>query len=361
MAISPAHFSDSEMIKAIQQRDKSYDGKFFYGVITTGVFCLPSCPSKAAKPENIRLLLTLDVAMSAGFRPCKRCQPVKGDLKVQKMIEVVRYIEANFEQKIILSQLGEVASLSPSRLQKIFKNTFGISPKTYQDAIRLQCFKDALKKGTGVTDAIYGAGYGSISRVYGESSRQIGMAPKAYRAGGKGEVIYYATRQTKLGFMLMAATDKGVCYVSLNDEKSALTSQLSDEFPQATLYLSTAQKSTELDDWMLLLDQHINLHAPRPDLPLDIKGTAFQIKVWQFLLSIKEGEVFSYGDLAQRIGSPKAARAVGTACGKNKIAVLIPCHRVLKGDGGLGGYRWGLERKKALLEQEKAMHQNNGS
>ncbi|MEI8631565.1 methylated-DNA--[protein]-cysteine S-methyltransferase [Vibrio sp. PP-XX7] len=198
------------------------------------------------------------------------------------------------------------------------------------------------------------SGYGSISRVYGEATRNIGMTPKAYRAGGKGEIIYYACRETALGDMIMAATDKGVCSVQFGDDKDSLLTLLGDEFPEARLVLSAAQDAPELDSWILALDQYISQGAPRPDVPLDIRGTAFQIKVWQFLLSIKEGDVMSYGEVAAHIDSPKAVRAVGTACGKNPVGILIPCHRVLRSDGSLGGYRWGLERKRTLLDMERA-------
>ncbi|WP_019615386.1 bifunctional transcriptional activator/DNA repair enzyme AdaA [Psychromonas ossibalaenae] len=345
--------SEIEMRKAIERRDKSFDGLFFYGVITTGIFCLPSCSARPAKHENIRFFLSVEAAMTAGFRPCKRCYPVNGSSQIEKLIEVARYIEVHLDEKMTLPSLGEIAGLSPSRLQKVFKKTFGVSPKVYQDAVRMRHFKHSLKKGDGVTDAIYSAGFGSISRVYGESTRNIGMTPKVYRAGGAGEVINYACRNTALGFMMMAATDKGICSVQFADNESALLSLLRAEFPKAELIISASQKAPELDIWMEALDQHLSQGAPRPDLPLDMRGTAFQIKVWQFLLSIKEGEVLSYGEVAEQVDNPKAARAVGTACGKNPIGVLIPCHRVLRSDGGLGGYRWGLERKRTLLDKER--------
>ncbi|MDV7106355.1 methylated-DNA--[protein]-cysteine S-methyltransferase [Vibrio sp. TH_r3] len=344
---------ENEMKNAVSQRDSTFDGKFYYGVITTGVFCMPSCSTKAANPENLRFFFDIESAMQAGFRPCKRCNPVGQDDRTLKLIEVARYIERHAEDKITLTQLGDIAGLSPSRLQRIFKEMFGVSPKHYQDAVRMRKFKRSLKEGEGVTDAIYSSGYGSISRVYGEATRNIGMTPKAYRAGGKGEIIHYACRETALGYMIMAATDKGVCSVQFGDDKDSLLSLLSDEFPNTQLKLSAAQDAPELDNWMLALDKHISQGAPRPDVPLDIRGTAFQIKVWQFLLSIKEGDVMSYGEVAEHIDNPKAVRAVGTACGKNPVGILIPCHRVLRSDGSLGGYRWGLERKRTLLDMER--------
>jgi len=345
--------SELKMRNAIEIRDKSFDGQFFYGVITTGIFCLPSCSARAARPENNRFFTTIEEAILAGFRPCKRCSPVAGGARIEKLIEIVRYIEAHADQKMTLTSLGKIAALSPSRLQRIFKEAFGISPKAYQDAVRMRHFKDSLKEGEGVTKAIYSAGFGSISRVYGEATRNIGMAPKTYRAGGVGEILHYACRDTALGLMMMAATDKGVCFVQFEENESTLLSQLRAEFPKAELIVSASQNAPELDIWMAALDQHISQGAPRPDLPLDIRGTAFQIKVWQFLLSVKEGDVLSYAEVAEGVDKPKAARAVGTACGKNAIAVLIPCHRVLRSDGGLGGYRWGLARKRTLLDKER--------
>ena len=274
--------------------------------------------------------------------------------RTEQLINVARYIEMHIEEKITLNDLSEVAELSASRLQRVFKEAFGISPKAYQDAIRMGRFKRSLKDGDGVTDAIFSSGFGSISRVYGETTRNIGMTPKAYRAGGAGEIITYACRQTALGLIMMAVTARGVCFVQFGEGEKSLVNQLQAEFPKADLAASTAQNAPELDDWMQALDQHISQGAVRPDLPLDMRGTAFQMQVWQFLLSVREGDVISYGDLAKKIEKPKAFRAAASACGSNRIGVLIPCHRVIRGDGSLGGYRWGLERKRVLLDQERA-------
>ncbi|MCF2860496.1 methylated-DNA--[protein]-cysteine S-methyltransferase [Pseudoalteromonas sp. SMS1] len=273
--------------------------------------------------------------------------------KSDKLIEVARYIEAHADEKLTLAQLSVIAGYSPSRLQRSFKALFGISPKHFQDEVRMRKFKRSLKNGESVTDAIFSSGFGSISRVYGEATRNIGMSPKTYRAGAQGEIIHYACRETKLGQMIMAATEKGVCSVQFGDNQATLVSLLTAEFPKATLVHSKAQDAPELDVWIAALDNHLSHGAPKPELPLDLKGTAFQIKVWRFLLNIKEGEVISYGEVAQHIGNENAVRAVGTACGKNRIGVLIPCHRVLRSDGTLGGYRWGLARKKMLLAMEK--------
>lgn len=274
------------------------------------------------------------------------------------LVEVVRYIESHADEPLTLSLLGNMVKLSPSRLQRIFKAEFGLSPKAYQDAVRLRHFKQSLKKGDSVTEAIFSAGYGSVSRVYGETTRNIGMTPKSYRSGGAGEVINYACKNTSLGLMAMAATSKGVCFVQFDEDEESLLMALKDEFPKAELLPSPAQSSVDLNNWIDALNQHISQGAARPDIPLDIRGTAFQMQVWQLLLSIPEGTVISYSQLAEQIGKPKAFRAAASACGANRIGVLIPCHRVLRGDGSLGGYRWGLERKQALLDAEKSKRLN---
>ena len=273
--------------------------------------------------------------------------------RTEQLIKVARHIEEHIEDKITLNDLSDIAGLSVSRLQRVFKQAFGISPKAYQDAIRMGRFKQSLKEGEGVTDAIFASGYGSVSRVYGEATRNIGMTPKAYRAGGAGEIITYACRNTALGLIMMAVTARGVCFVQFGEDEASLVSQLQTEFPKADLSASVTQNTPELDDWMQALDQHISQGAVRPDLPLDMRGTAFQMQVWQFLLSVREGDVISYGELAKQIDKPKAFRAAASACGSNRIGVLIPCHRVIRGDGSLGGYRWGLERKRVLLDQER--------
>ncbi|MFT5505630.1 MAG: AraC family transcriptional regulator of adaptative response [Gammaproteobacteria bacterium] len=345
--------SEQTMRSAITLRDKVCDGRFFYGVITTGVFCKPSCSARPALAKNLRFFQSSDSAVVAGFRPCKRCKPTDGTSGISRLVGLARYIESHADERLTLAALANRVGLSASRFQRIFKDAFGVSPKVFQDAIRMRGFKRSLKQGEGVTDAIFSSGYSSISRVYGEATRNIGMTPKAYRSGGVGELITYACRNTALGLMVMAATEKGVCFVQFDDARESLVAKLKDEFPGAEISESTAQSSTELDAWVDALDRHISKQSPRPDLPLDLRGTTFQMKVWQFLLSVNEGEVLSYSELANQIDKPKAVRAVASACGANRIGVLIPCHRVLRADGGLGGYRWGLERKRALLDSER--------
>lgn len=341
------------MRTAVAERDSKYDGRFYYGVLTTGVFCRPSCSSRQPLPENLRFFANIKSAVVAGFRPCKRCRPMESSPGLERVIEVARHIEAHADDRLTLGSLAKYSGLSPSRLQRSFKAAFGVSPKVYQDAQRLKKFKSALKGGDEITSAIFGAGFGSTSRVYGEAARNLGMTPKSYRSGGAGESIDYACRETVLGPMMMAATDRGVCFVQFGKDEVELLKQLRREFPRADLKPSSARQAGELDDWMKALDAHLNRKGPRPDLPVDLRGTAFQVKVWRFLLTLSEGEVISYGELADSVHQPKAARAAASACAKNRIAVLIPCHRVLRGDGNLGGYRWGIARKRALLDAER--------
>tara|TARA_R110002074_G_scaffold362744_1_gene535876 strand:+ start:2698 stop:3783 length:1086 start_codon:yes stop_codon:yes gene_type:complete len=353
--------SEQEMKAAIAARDQSRDEDFCYGVITTGVCCKPSCPSRPAKSENLRFFPNIEAAMMAGFRPCKRCLATNETSRVAVLTKIARYIDNNAEERLTLSTLADIAGLSPSRLQRIFKETFGVSPKTYQDAARMRRFKQSLKDGKGVTEAIFASGFGSISRVYGEATRNLGMPPKAYGAGGAGEVITFTCRITALGLLAMAATDKGVCFAQFGKNEASLVSELAAEFPNAKLLVSPSSNVPELDTWVKALDQHLSEGAPRPELPIDMRGTAFQIKVWKFLTSTHEGDILSYSEVAKRIDKPKAVRAVASACARNRIGVLVPCHRVLRGDGGLGGYRWGLERKQALIDVERARTEGHQS
>ncbi len=270
----------------------------------------------------------------------------------QRMARIARHIEAHFDERLSLKDLGQMAGLSPARLQRVFKSVFGVSPKAYQNTIRMRNFKEALKRGVSVTDAIYSVGFGSVSRLYGEPQRQVGMTPSAYRNHGDGEQIVHACRKTVVGWLMMAATGRGVCFAEFGARPEALLEQLRSEFRLAQLEESAAAQSPELDSWISALDLYLDSRGPRPEVPLDLRGTAFQVQVWQCLLAIREGQTVSYSELAARVGRPNAVRAAASACGRNRIAVLIPCHRVLRSDGRLGGYRWGLDRKQYLLEKE---------
>ena len=346
--------TEAQMRAAIRSRDLRFDGRFVYAVITTGVYCRPSCGARPPRPENIRFFASDAEAESADFRPCLRCRPDLPALNVTNMARIARYIEEHADERLTLAHLASKAELSPSRLQRVFKSVFGVSPKVYHDAARHRIMKAALQDGDRVTDAVFEAGFGSLNRVHGRAnpSHNIGMTPSAYRAKGAGETIAWACRDSALGPLMMAATDRGVCFVQFGEDQTALLAQLTNEFPNATLLPSQAQAS--LDVWVDALDNHLAHNAPRPELPLDLRGTAFQVLVWRFLLSIKDGDVVSYQDVADAIGKPKAVRAAASACGANRVAVLVPCHRVLRSNGDLGGYRWGLERKRALLDAERA-------
>jgi len=273
---------------------------------------------------------------------------------LSKFVELARYIAAQADQSLTLETLAKRVHLSPSRFQRVFKSIFGVSPKKFQQAARSDRFKALLRDGADVTDAIYEAGYGSSSRVYGQPMHAVGMTPKSYRAGGKGETLSWACRDTVLGPILMAATDRGVCFAQFGSDCASLRARLEGEYPNADLQAYQGESSLQLDRWIDALNAYIQNKQPRPDIPLDLQGTAFQIKVWEFLLSLEDGDVISYSELAQGIDRPRSVRAAASACGANRIAVLIPCHRILRADGGLGGYRWGLERKRSLLDAERA-------
>jgi len=270
------------------------------------------------------------------------------------MQELARYIEKHADEPLSLEKLAEQAQLSPAHLQRVFKSALGVSPKAYHDAARMRLLKGALKSGKGVLESITEAGFQSTSRLYGHATRTLGMTPSTYRSGGSGETIAYAFRSTALGPLMMAATDRGVCFAQFGRRESSLLEQLRAEFPKAIIRESDATHSPALDAWIETLEAHIARSAPRPNVPLDLRGTAFQIRVWRFLLDVPEGDVLSYTEVANGIGAPKAVRAAASACAANRIAVLVPCHRVLRGDGGLGGYRWGVERKRVLLDHERA-------
>jgi len=269
------------------------------------------------------------------------------------MHALAKYIESNASEVISLSRLARQAQLSPAYLQRTFKATLGVSPKAYHDAARLRLLKVGLKAGKSVLESITEAGFQSTSRVYGHTARNLGMTLSVYRAGGAGETLAYAYRETVLGPLLMAATDRGVCLAQFGTNESTLMAQLRAEFPRARIVASSMTQSPELDAWIEAFEAHIAGTAPRPDLPLDLRGTAFQIRVWRFLLGVAEGEVLSYAELASGIGAPKSVRAAASACASNRIAVLVPCHRVLRADGGLGGYRWGVDRKRVLVDRER--------
>ncbi len=340
---------------AITARDKGADGRFVYAVRTTGIFCRPSCPSRQPKRDNVRVLPDPAAAVAAGYRACRRCHPDRDMAANTPLMQAMAdWIAAHADETLPLARLAGQAGMSPSHFQRRFTAELGVSPRDYQAAQRMRLLKGRLRQGEDVLSATFAAGYGSTSRVYEQVDGGLGMTPSAYRAGGAGETVGWAVRDTALGPLLMAATARGVCMVQFGDSEAALLAQLRAEYPAATLVQAGAEAEAPLEAWMAALAAHLEGFAPRPDLPLDLRGTAFQIRVWRYLLSIPDGVVVSYAELADGIGSPAAVRAAASACGANRIAVLIPCHRVLRSDGTLGGYRWGLDRKRALLDRERA-------
>jgi AraC family transcriptional regulator, regulatory protein of adaptative response / methylated-DNA-[protein]-cysteine methyltransferase len=274
------------------------------------------------------------------------------DSRVAAMGALARFIEDHADEELTLARLAERAGMSPFHLQRTFRRVLGVSPKELQSAVRFERLRAALRAQAPVLDAVFDAGFGSTSRVYERLDDRLGMTPAAFRAGGRGETIAYAIRETGLGCLLMAATPRGICWVEFGDSRDALTAGLERQFPAADLAPSPGLKDPELDRWMAALEEHLGKGGPAPELPLDLRGTAFQIRVWRFLMSVEPGTTTSYGEVAKALGQPTAARAVARACAANQVAVLIPCHRVLRGDGTPGGYRWGEDRKRRLLEQE---------
>lgn len=339
----------------VRARDRNADGRFVHAVATTGIYCRPSCSSRRARPENLSLHPTPAAAEAAGFRPCRRCRPDRPtDPAPAWLAAVVAHLDRHVDRPVTLEALATIAKVSPCHLQRRFKAMLGVSPKQYHAARRLHAFKAELRSGESVLGAGIGAGYGSTSRAHGAIDEGLGMTPSAYRAGGAGERISYAIGTSALGPMMMAATDRGVCLVEFGADEAVLVERLAREFPRAERLPASPHARPALDGWMRALDDHLARAAPLPDVPLDLRGTAFQMRVWRFLLAVPQGRVVSYGELARGIGSPAAVRAAASACGANRVAVLVPCHRALRGDGLLGGYRWGLERKRALLARERA-------
>jgi AraC family transcriptional regulator of adaptative response/methylated-DNA-[protein]-cysteine methyltransferase len=331
-------------------RDQSFDGKFYYAVATTGVYCRPSCPARRPKRANVRFHKAAAEAEAAGFRPCKRCKPDRPTLADQyatKVAEACRLIE-QAEEPLKLDALASVAGLSPYHFHRIFKAATGVTPKAYALAHRQERVRQKLTSSKTVTEAIYDAGFNSNGRFYATSTAVLGMTPTDYRSGGANAEIRFAIGECSLGSILIAATGKGVCAILLGDDPDALLRDLQDRFPRARLI--GADRAFE----QLAAKVIGFIEAPRSglDLPLDVQGTAFQHRVWAALRAIPFGSTASYAEIATRIGEPKAVRAVAQACGANPVAVAIPCHRVVRRDGALSGYRWGIERKRVLLARE---------
>lgn len=335
---------------AVVSKDATADGTFYYSVKTTGVYCRPSCGARLPRPENIAFHATRAEAEKAGFRPCKRCKPDQPSLTEQHTATITaacRWIE-DADEMPGLDALAEQAGMSPYHFHRVFKAVTGVTPKAYATAHRARRVRNELNRGTRVTDAIFDAGYQSNARFYEHSNALLGMTPSDWRRGGANAEIRFAVGECSLGAILVARSAKGICAILLGDDPDRLARDLQDQFPNAELIGDDAE-------FARLVARVVGfVEAPQQglDLPLDVRGTAFQQRVWEALRKIPAGTTASYSDIAERIGAPKAVRAVAQACASNRIAVAIPCHRVVRNDGALSGYRWGVERKHALLERE---------
>jgi AraC family transcriptional regulator, regulatory protein of adaptative response / methylated-DNA-[protein]-cysteine methyltransferase len=336
--------------RAVVTRDPRADGQFFYSVRTTGVYCRPSCAARGARQENVDFHVSAEAAERAGFRPCKRCRPDQLSLIEQHaatVADLCRIIE-NAENAPTLAGLARHAGLSTFHLHRVFKAITGLTPKQYAIAHRTRRVKAELDRSNTVTEAIYDAGYNSNGRFYEQSNDVLGMTPTAYRAGGANIEIRFAIGECSLGSILVAASERGVCAILIGDDPDALARDLQDRFPRAHLLGGDSQ----FEELVAKVVGFVEAPALGLDLPLDVRGTAFQQRVWQALREIPVGQTVSYLQVANRIGAPKAVRAVGAAVGANPLAVAIPCHRVIRHDGSLCGYRWGVDRKRALIERE---------
>jgi len=338
--------------RACLERDSSFDGRFVFAVRTTGIYCRPSCPARKPRRQNVLFFAAPELARQAGFRACKRCQPDRSHLRsplAERVLSICHYIRSAHDEPPTLARLGKRFSFSPAHLQRVFKQYVGISPLAYAEAVRMDQLKLALQNGASVTDAIYASGFSSSSRVYERAARAIGMTPRRYKDRGRGEQIRFSIVPSALGRLLVASTAKGICAVQLGDDDAALEGLLREEFSGAAI----ERNDREHADWVRGVVALAEGQAPHVSLPLDVRGTAFQQQVWRALRKIPAGRTHSYAEVARSIGRPEAIRAVANACGANPTALVVPCHRVVQSDGGLGGYHWGVERKRRLLEAER--------
>lgn len=342
---------DARRWQAVCERDKNWDGAFVFAVCTTGIYCRPSCRSRRAKRENLSFYETPEQAKSAGYRACKRCKPDQADHSphVEVIVETCRDIQAA-EEEPDLATLAASAGFSPGHFQRIFKAHVGLSPKRYAMAVRKQRLRNGLSASENVAHAIYDAGYASASRAYADNAMP-GLPHRRYKKGAEGETIHYANTMTSLGSILVAATDRGICLVEFAEKEDSL-GLLETHFPRGHLEETVGNLTDWIEKVVARIDLPQKAQRNTARIPLDIRGTAFQEKVWQALTEIPPGETVSYAQLARSLGQPKATRAVASACASNHLAVMVPCHRAIRGSGDLAGYKWGIERKRALLERE---------
>ena len=346
---NPPSTDQDERWRQVLERDRSADGQFVYAVRTTGVYCRPSCPSRRPKRESVEFFSTAADAAKAGFRSCLRCRPDQSDAQSKWIAECCRFLERDLDRSVSLADLAAHAGISLFHLQRTFKQHLGVTPREYQDALRMRRVKQALTNGSSITDAIYDAGFNSVSRFYEKSDEHFGMSPFTFKRGGSGQAIRFTVFPCLLGTAMIATTDQGVCSVAFGEDEAALERSLRGQFVQAVIVRDDAGLKNHAQAMKGYLDgQRMSF-----DLPLYIRATAFQERVWRLLTSIPYGETRSYSQIAELLGQPTAARAVATACASNAVAVLIPCHRVVGRNGNLSGYRWGVERKRKLLETEQ--------
>jgi len=352
----PAPMNNPELWSAVLSRDASRDGSFVFAVRSTGIYCRPSCPARRPRREQVRFFQLPEAAEQAGFRACRRCHPRRArasDPQIELARRICHAIDEHDEEPLTLKTLSTETGVSAHHLQRTFKEVMGITPRQYAESRRLRQFKTNVKNGKSVTEAMYDAGYGSSRGLYEKSSAQLGMTPATYGRGGRGMRIIYTIADCPLGRVLVAATERGVCSVALGDADSELTAALFAEYPNAAIDSKDTVISPSLNLWLNSVLAHLNGKSPRIELPLDIQATAFQWRVWEELRRIPLGSTKSYQEIANAIGKPKAVRAVAGACAGNHVALVIPCHRVIRENASLGGYRWGIDRKKKLLESER--------
>ena len=344
--------NDEQLWQAVVSKDARFDGQFVFAVSSTGVYCRPSCPSRRAHRERVSFFDLPEAAEQAGFRACLRCQPRRArvlDPQMELVQRVCSLLNSSDSETVKLAELASHAGVSVFHLQRTFKRVMGISPRQYLAARRFGNFKALVRKGDSVTTALYESGFNSSSRLYEYASEELGMTPATYSRGGRGMNINFTIVASSMGRLLVAMTERGVCAVRMCDTDAELEKDLRDEFPHAQI----KRDDSALREQVQKILNHLDNNEPRLDLPLDIRATAFQRQVWDKLRAIPYGQTVSYGDVAKALGNPGAVRAVGRACATNPVALVIPCHRVVREDQSLGGYRWGLDRKKKLLEREK--------
>jgi AraC family transcriptional regulator, regulatory protein of adaptative response / methylated-DNA-[protein]-cysteine methyltransferase len=345
-----AELTASQRWAVVRDRDERYDTEFVYGVTSTGIYCRPTCGSRRPRPERIRYFEDPSEAEDRGFRACKRCKPkVDAPSPVAEAVEkACRFLEARLDEPVTLPILADAVGLSVSHLHRVFTKAVGLTPREYQDALRMHRFKEEVRGGRTVSRAAFEAGFGSSRALYDKAGQGLGMTPAAYRAGGKGVAIGFGTAETPVGWLLLASTRRGVCFVSLGDSEQDLRTRLSEEYPRATL----VRDAEGVERWIAAILSELDGTPGDAEIPLDLTGTEFQKSVWRAIRSIPRGETRSYRQVASSIGSPGAARAVAGACAANRIALIVPCHRVVRADGHPGGYRWGPERKARMLRIE---------